>query len=601
MAIGISAILLPALATALAATREGRAQEEQRGQASSLLREADEALRSVREKGWTDVATNGTYRPTVSGSTWSLAAGAETIGTFTRQIVISDVQRNSSGAIVTSGGTVDPSTKNAVATVSWNIPMASSVTSQTYLQRYLGNTTLSQTTQAEFTAGTETNTIATATDGGQVELVSSVGSIDWTTSSIVGSYNASGTSDGLDVFAVGDFAYLGNGTAMTILDISNPASPSLVGTYTAPSTIRHIYIDGNYAYVSTASDTAELVIVNITTPSSPTVTATVNLVDTNDALGTFVVGGYAYVGRAVDTTSGTNEFYIINVTTPASPVVQGSINLTGAVNNIKVSGNFAFLGTTVDTTELVVVNVTNKTAPSVGGNYNAVGTADVNDLGIDGTTLYLATVTNASGAEVFALNVTSPTAPSLLGTFEVGGTVTGISPSPGYLLLSSAIASRQLIVLDAASPSSLVLEANVNLGSNANDVKASGNYALMATASNTQELMVVGPTITAGGYQTSGTFDSSSLDAGATVGFNYLTFTTSVPASTNIQFQVASNTDNATWTYVGPDGTAGTFYTAPGEIPLNRVSGRYLRYRASFSGPGTSTPVLSDVTVNYSP
>jgi hypothetical protein len=601
VAIGIAGILLPALATAVAASRAGRAQEEERVQAAALLREADEAVRSVREKGWATFAVNGTYKPAISGSAWTLSSGAETLGNFTRQVVISDAQRNASGALVNSGGTVDPSTKKVVSTVSWSLPLPSSVTSENYFQRYAGNTAWTQTTQAELNAGTKTNTTVTATDGGQVELTNTPGSTDWTAPSIIGSYNAAGTQDALDIFTVGNYAYLCDGTVLTILNISNPASPTLVGTYTASATVRHVYVDGNYAYLSTASDTAELIILNISNPASPTVAASVNLADTNDALTAFVTGGYAYVGRAVDTTTGTNEFYIVNVTTPTSPVVQGGINLTGAVNNIKVSGSFAFLATAVDTTEVVVANVTNKASPSVSGNYNAVGTADGNDLGIAGTTLYLATLSNASGAEVFSLNIATPSTPTLLDTYEVANTVTGVSPISGYLFLSTAILNQQLIVLDSASPNNLLLKSNFNLGSTANDVKGSGNYAYIASPSNTQELMVVGPTITAGGYQTSGAFESSTLDAGATVGFNYLNFTLTEPASTNVQFQIATNTDNATWNYVGPDGTASTFYTVAGAVPLAKVSGRYLRYKATLTGPGTSTPVVSDVSVNYAP
>jgi hypothetical protein len=606
VAIGLSAIMLPALATALVASREGRAQEAERLQATALARQADEIMRSIREKGWTNISSltaGSPYRPAIDSSpanSWELLAGAETIGSFTRQIVASDVQRNASGQIVPSGGTVDQSTRKITITVSWTQPANGSVVLEDYYHRYLGNAAWSQTTQAEFTAGTETNTVATATGGGQVELSPGTPVADWGSPSIAGSYNAAGTQDALDVYTVGDYAYLCDGSVLTILNISTPTAPTLVGTYTASSTVRHVYVDGNYAYLSTASDTAELTIVNITNPASPTLASTVNLVDTNDGFSTFVVGGFAYVGRAVDTTSGTNEFYIINVTNPASPSVQGSVNLTGSVNNIKVSGNYAFLATTIDAQEMVVVNVTNKSSPSVATSYNAPGTADSNDLGINGTTLYLASNTNASGAEVYSLNIATPTAPSLLDTYEVGGNVLGISPLGNYVFFTSSVAASRFTVLDTASPSNLLLESQLNLGVNSNDVKATGDYAYVATGSNTQEMMVIGPTFTPAGYQTSGTFESTSFDAGASVAYNYMTFTITEPASTNVTFQVATNNDNATWNYVGPDGTAGTSYAAPATIRLN-TAGRYMRYRATLTGPGTSTPVLSDISINYSP
>ncbi|HET8671679.1 MAG TPA: hypothetical protein VFM05_13960, partial [Candidatus Saccharimonadales bacterium] len=116
------------------------------------------------------------------------------------------------------------------------------------------------------------------------------------------------------------------------------------------------------------------------------------------------------------------------------------------------------------------------------------------------------------------------------------------------------------------------------------------------------ELTIMQGEAGASGYQASGTFESSNFDAGAgaSYAYNYITFTITEPASTNIRFQIATNNDGATWNYVGPDGTASTFYDTPQTIRLN-TTGRYLRYKATFSGPGTSTPVLSDISINYSP
>ena len=55
LAMGLAAILLPALLIGLATTREGRAQQRQRLEASAFLKEAEEAVRSVREKGWDNI------------------------------------------------------------------------------------------------------------------------------------------------------------------------------------------------------------------------------------------------------------------------------------------------------------------------------------------------------------------------------------------------------------------------------------------------------------------------------------------------------------------------------------------------------------------
>ena len=75
-------------------------------QATLFAQEGVEAVRSIKNQDWTNLST-GTYGLDDSGGTWALSGSSETEGKFTRQIVISQVQRDSNGDIVDSGGTVD--------------------------------------------------------------------------------------------------------------------------------------------------------------------------------------------------------------------------------------------------------------------------------------------------------------------------------------------------------------------------------------------------------------------------------------------------------------------------------------------------------------
>ena len=65
VALAIASLMLPALLTGLVSSREGKAQQTQRRQAVSLLNEAEEAVRSYRNRGWDSFAVNGTYHPVV--------------------------------------------------------------------------------------------------------------------------------------------------------------------------------------------------------------------------------------------------------------------------------------------------------------------------------------------------------------------------------------------------------------------------------------------------------------------------------------------------------------------------------------------------------
>ncbi len=170
LAIAITAIMLPALLTGLFSSKQGKAQQGQRVQAVALMKEAEEVVRNVRGQGWSLFSVNGTYHPLISGNNWAFASGSETVNGLTRTITVSDVYRDSNGAIVDNGGTFDPSTKKVYIQVTWGQPYASSVDSTIYVTRYLQNAVKTQTTEADFNAGTLSDTSVTNSSGGEITL-----------------------------------------------------------------------------------------------------------------------------------------------------------------------------------------------------------------------------------------------------------------------------------------------------------------------------------------------------------------------------------------------------------------------------------------------
>src|SRR5439155_1006319 len=81
----------------------------------------------------------------------------------------------------------------------------------------------------------------------------------------------------------------------------------------------------------------------------------------------------------------------------------------------------------------------------------------------------------------------------------------------------------------------------------------------------------------------SSTKDSGSVTGSSTT-WTTLSWTASTPANTTVKFQVAaSNNAAGPFTFVGPDGTAGTFFTTSG-ASLSQFNGkRYLQYKAFLS------------------
>lgn len=99
------------------------------------------------------------------------------------------------------------------------------------------------------------------------------------------------------------------------------------------------------------------------------------------------------------------------------------------------------------------------------------------------------------------------------------------------------------------------------------------------------------------------TLESSTYDSGT----NASVFTTitwapiSQEASTTLAIQIAANNDNATWQYVGPDGTDKTYYTVSGtNISSSLNNNRYARYKVFLKTDNRKkTPELSSIDINY--
>jgi hypothetical protein len=107
-----------------------------------------------------------------------------------------------------------------------------------------------------------------------------------------------------------------------------------------------------------------------------------------------------------------------------------------------------------------------------------------------------------------------------------------------------------------------------------------------------------GNTITNFGSLISSTFDTGSdLSSYTTLNWE----PSSQDPSVSVRFQIATNNDNTTWDFVGPDGTSGTYYTTPGTtISSTNNSNRYVRYKVYLSTTDTTkNPTVTSVGVNY--
>ncbi|MDB5279191.1 MAG: hypothetical protein JWR61_4146 [Ferruginibacter sp.] len=97
----------------------------------------------------------------------------------------------------------------------------------------------------------------------------------------------------------------------------------------------------------------------------------------------------------------------------------------------------------------------------------------------------------------------------------------------------------------------------------------------------------------------SGDFTSQLQDAGTLLTFSGLGFTAAKPAGTDIKFQVAASNHSAgPFTFVGPDGTASSYFTNSNASLLQFTNVQYIQYKAYLTASnGYALPIVNDVNI----
>lgn len=619
VALGVSAIMIPALTAGFVASRQGKAQQEQRLEAVMLAQEATEAVYQARQAGWNNVAgITGIVHPEISGSSWLLSPGAETIQGYTREILFENVNRDSAGAI-TAAGNPDPSTKHVTVTVSWGSPIASSVTSSFYITRMENNQWV-QTTQADFDAGVATNVITTNMLGGEVTLGAG-GKADWCSPNLSiaavdlpksGVANAVSAIEGTVFAGTGDNA-AGISYGTVIIDNNNPPGATVSGTFDGFKT-NGIFGETGYAYMATDNNFKEIEIINLsTTPYSEA--GYFDAPGNGNGGSIFVAGSVGYM------TSG-SEFYSFDVSSKSgSRPALGTTTLAGSGVKITVVGTYAYVAINSAVTQLQILDVSDPANPSV------VGSASLNGLGgkdlfVDssGSRVYLATAASPSQPELFILDVTTKTGDhnTPLGSYEANGMdPKGITVVPGNRAILVGTGGEEYQAINISTEAGPIRCGGLNINTGVNGVssvlEADGDaYSYIITGDASTELKIIegGP---GGKFANNGIFESSILDATISAVFNRFVASAIIPPNTSVLYQMAAtdpvsgSCTNAAYVYVGPDGTSATKFATNSAIPLSVGPGyknpaQCFRYKAYItSGDPMFAPIFTDMTINYSP
>lgn len=568
-----------------------------KSEAMRYAQEGLEATRMIRNVDFLEL-TSGDHGFQYSGDAWAFSGTSETINQFyTRTVTVSDVYRDGSNNIAVSG-TLDAFTKKVLSTVSWTwrgfLPQSVSLT--TYLTDWTGNQ-WTQTTCTEFASGTFSSTQSTGASSPPANNCVLTLSLQEIQSSFFKSVDVG--DHGNDVVVSGNYAYLSTdkqAQGLSISDISNINSPTLVKQFDVGGKGRYLYKSGNYVYMGVETSSKGLAIIDVSNVNVPVLKSQTNV----GAYGnqTFVVGNYLYMG-VEDSTYG---FYIYDISNPSSPVRKSRLNVGGAVTAVQVSGNYAYIGTKNSYREFQIVNISNPNSPSVSGYLNLV--SPVNAVSLNGITAYLGL--DQSSNSFNTINISNVSNPSFISSLEVNGKVQDIGILGNYAYVALDVEEDGMGVVNIISPNAPFLAFNEDMEGKGTGVTVSGGYVYLSLDTSNKGLVITGTTVTT--VATSGTYLSSILDTGSVdTLYNYLLWSGTTAPGGSIAFQLRTADTSAhisTAIFVGPDGTSATYYSSsPSAIVLdpNRLGQRYVQVKLFLTSDGLNSPAVDSFTIDYDP
>ncbi|HEY3295080.1 MAG TPA: T9SS type A sorting domain-containing protein [bacterium] len=227
---------------------------------------------------------------------------------------------------------------------------------------------------------------------------------------LVGAYYTSGLTWGI---AVRDsVAFMADGYGgLRILSIANPAYPVQLGRYDTPGFAYNVCVYGNSVYVA---DYNSMQILNISNLAAPTF---VGSCPTGQVTGIAVVGNIVYAADNFPEIG----LRIIDATNPAAPLQTGRYGDRGAVAGVAVVGTLAYLG--AGDYGLTIVDVSNPAAPREVGHCDTPSILE--DLVIQSHYVFAA---DARG-ELRIIDVADPSHPMEVGFYNMSYDARGVAVS----------------------------------------------------------------------------------------------------------------------------------------------------------------------------
>ena len=135
-------------------------------------------------------------------------------------------------------------------------------------------------------------------------------------------------------------AFISSGATVLVLDVSDPANPSMISSIALPDIAKKMFRSGNILYVADFLE-GGLVIIDTSDPLNLFVVGTYDTtghyLSQSGTLDVFVSDGYAYIA------DGDRGLVILDVGELTAPTQKGSLEIPGEAQGVFVSGCYAYI------------------------------------------------------------------------------------------------------------------------------------------------------------------------------------------------------------------------------------------------------------------
>ncbi len=338
---------------------------------------------------------------------------------------------------------------------------------------------------------------------------------DWKHPQLLGHADFQGSAGGTDIDVTGKKAYITSDPTSSgqedfyIYDISDSNNPVQLGKKNTGPGLAAIRVIGKYAYVADISTVAQLQVLDISTPGTPTIVASLDVTAAGDtAVGNsiFYANKKIYLGL---TKSSGPEFHVIDVSDPLHPVNKATFETNTKISAISIKNGIAYLAVpdnpssaTPEQLRILDVNQADTGTITQLNTFSAPNPALMSGEGFylspDGKTLYFGRSEGGANPshnpEFFVLDVNDPAGINNLGSRYTGSTINAITVRGGLAFLITGDLSLGFQIWDISNPANMVLYSSLNLQqTSTGGMDCEGNIFYIAQTGS-HALQIIGPT-----------------------------------------------------------------------------------------------------------